>query len=276
MPEGDSIYQLSYRLQPLRGRKVLKSDFRVPRYATVNLAGRVLTAIWPYGKNLFMRFNGADGETIVHTHLKMEGNWQVRPIEGRYLPHTARVAFELSRLPSDPPELSGVELIGHQLGFVRVFPASEYPAAIEELGPDVLARDFDAQEVLRRLRERPSRTIGQALLDQKVLAGVGNEFRAEICFLAGLHPASTVAAVDRAGKLEEVVDLARKLVWENRLSPLRVTTGVRKIGESTYVFGRDDAVCRVCGTPIEKARLQGDEGELTRIIWWCPNCQPIL
>ena len=263
------MYQLAYRLQPLAGRRVLRSDIRVPRYATVDLAGTTLSAIWPYGKNLFMRC----GETIIHTHLKMEGTWRVHPQGTRWSKpgYTARIVLLLDRLPGDPPEVSAVEAVGHELGFVRVFPADDYPEVIKELGPDALAREFYRDEVLRRLEARPRRTIGQALLDQKVLAGVGNEYRAEICFLAGVHPASDVGAVDS----EKIVDLARQLVWANRLSPLRVTTGVRKIGESTYVFGREGQPCRHCGTTIEKARLQGDDDELTRLAWWCPQCQPL-
>src|SRR5699024_9064538 len=102
-------------------------------------------------------------------------------------------------------------------------------------------------------------------LDQSNLAGVGNEYRAEICFLMGVHPATQVGYVD----VEKALKITRRLMWENRNSPIRVTTGVRRAGESTYVFGRNNKPCRRCRTPIVKAEL----GE--RIIWWCPRCQPL-
>ena len=116
----------------------------------------------------------------------------------------------------------------------------------------------------------------QALLDQKVVAGIGNEYRAEICFLAGVHPATPVAEVD----VEQVVDIGKRIMWANRNSPIRVTTGVRRAGETTYVFGRNRKRCLRCGTIIQKDSLGGvdrggDEGELERIIWFCPHCQPL-
>ena len=94
--------------------------------------------------------------------------------------------------------------------------------------------------------------------------------------MAGVHPATPVAEVDTA----RILDISRRIMWANRTSPVRVTTGVRRAGETTYVFGRNRKRCRRCGTFITKGALGGvdlggDEGELERIIWWCPHCQPL-
>jgi hypothetical protein len=273
MPEGDSVYQLSRRLQFLVGREVVATSIRVPQFALVDFTGATTDRIWPYGKHLFMQF----GAHILHTHLKMEGKWAIH-LKGdkwSHPGHTARVVMNFCGAPHPRP----IEIVGHQLGFVRVFPASAYHERIAHLGPDVLADDWDVygkQEALRRLLLRPERPVGTALLDQRNLAGIGNEYRAEICFLSGCHPATPVGSIN----MEKVVELARKLMWDNRLSPLRVTTGVRRIGESTYVFGRNHQPCRRCGTLITKSFLggvdfSGDDGEAERVIWWCPHCQPL-
>ena len=184
MPEGDSVLQLSNRLQFMTGREVTGCSVRVPRYATVHLDGMVCERVWPYGKHLFMQFD----QTIVHTHLKMEGTWAIHYAGDRWRKpgHTARIVLQLANSPRD------IEVVGHQLGFVDIYPADHYHQRIAHLGPDILDPDWDREEALRRLNSRPQRAIGAALLDQKVVAGIGNEYRAEACFLAGVHPATPV------------------------------------------------------------------------------------
>lgn len=250
------MFQLSRRLQFMRGREVLSTSLRVPSVAQHDFSGRTVHRVWPYGKNLYMQF----GAEILHTHLRMEGTWAIhrRGERWRRPGHTARVVLVLD------DEAGDIELVGHDLGLVRVFPATAYPEQIARFGPDVLAGHFDAATARRNLLTRPSRPIGEALLDQANLAGVGNEYRAEICFLLGVYPATPVAEVD----LDRALELTRHLMWTNRNAPVRVTTGVRRAGESTYVFGRNNRPCRRCGTRIR----QGELGE--RIIWWCPRCQP--
>lgn len=267
MPEGDSVYQLARRLQVIVGREVLATSIRVPRYAVAKFDGTRCTKVWPYGKHLFMDF----GEQSLHTHLKMEGVWSLH-LQGqrwRRPGYTARVVLRFDGAPQASP----IELVGHDLGLVRVEPTSSAPASIAHLGPDVLGSDWDAggrEEAKRRMLAHPERAVGLALLDQTVLAGVGNEYRAEICFLAGVHPAERVCQVDG----DQVLDITRRLMWANRLSPVRVTTGVRKAGHTSYVFGRKGRPCRRCGTAIAQSTLVDDPtSELERIIWWCPRCQ---
>lgn len=262
MPEGDSVLQLSRRLQFMTGREVVGTSLRVPRYATVTFTGSTCERVWPYGKHLFMQFDGL----ILHTHLKMEGTWSMH-LKGekwRAPGHTARVVLQLEGAPHPRP----IEIVGHRLGFVEVFRTDDYHDRVGHLGPDILADPWDMEEAVRRIEARPERTLGQSLLDQHNVAGIGNEYRAEICFLTGLHPTRPVRTVD----VPEVLRMARRLMWANRHSPVRVSTGIKRAGETAYVFGRAGRPCRRCTTPIEKGFLGGAE-DLERVIWWCPVCQ---
>ena len=288
MPEGDSVLQLANRLKWMPGREVLHSDFRVPALATASITGERIQAVWPYGKHLFIQA----GEQILHTHLKMEGVWAIHAAGSRWRRpgYTARVVLRLSpQHPGGPP----IEVVGHELGFVRLYPARDYAAVVQHLGPDILdpcwaSEEFrdtgrtGRDEALRRILRRPDRSLGAALLDQRNVAGIGNEYRAEVMFLIGLHPAVPVGRVVEE-KVAQALDLARRVMWENRLEPHRVFTGDRRPGMGTFVFGRAAKPCRRCGETIEQSTLGGrfagwdlvlDAGELERIIWWCPHCQP--
>lgn len=303
MPEGDSVLQLSNRLQWMTGRTVTHTDVRVPRFATEKLDGATVERVWPYGKHLFMHI----GERVVHTHLKMEGVWSIHAAGSRWRKpgYTARIVMRFTPQHAGGPE---IEIVGHSLGFVRLFEHSDYGQVIEHLGPDILAPDWsDAtvdggsacgadgelgrgrwegsgrDEAVRRILRRPERSLGAALLDQKNVAGIGNEYRAEIMFLLGWHPTVSVGAVGAAG-VEKAIDLSRRVMWENRLEAHRIFTGDKRPGMGGFVFGRSGKACRRCGEAIEKSSLGGrfaggdpdlDAGELERIIWWCPNCQQL-
>lgn len=264
MPEGDSVYQLSGRLQFLTGREVTGTSIRVPRYATERFDAMTCHRIWPYGKHLFMQFD----DRILHTHLKMEGTWAMHLAGDRWRKpgHTARVVLTFTGAPHP----RDIEIVGHQLGFVEVYGADRYAERISHLGPDILAEPFDIDEATRRIEARGDTTIGQALLDQTLVAGLGNEYRAEICFLAGVRPTRKVTDVD----VPAILRLSRRLIWANRNSPVRVTTGVKRAGENSYVFGRNHRPCRRCTTLIQQGVLGGGaDNDLERIIWFCPRCQ---
>lgn len=272
MPEGDSVYRLAHRMQFLVGREVLSTSIRVPAFAVASFDGRAADEVWPVGKHLFMRF----GDDVLQTHLRMEGTWSVHRLGTRWRKpgHTARVVLAVDGAPEATP----IEIVGHELGLVRVFPVAEYDERVAGFGPDVLGTEWPTggrEEARRRLLADPGRAVGLALLDQRVLAGVGNEYRAEICFLSGVHPTTPVGDVD----VDKILDLTRRLMWANRLSPVRVITGDKRPGHTSYVFGRNRRACRRCGTPIVKGTLGGEPGgdpgrDFERIIWWCPTCQP--
>ena len=232
------------------------SDFRVPAYATVDLSGETVHSVGSRGKHLLMRI----GEDVVHSHLKMEGEWRVhRPGERWQRPGwQARVVIET------PAAVA----VGFDLGIVEVFPAAEEAERLAYLGPDLLGPDWDAVEAVRRLAAAPEAPIAVALGEQRNLAGLGNVYVNELCFLRGILPTRPAGEVD----LAPLVDLASRVMRANRDRVVRTTTGDDRRGERLWVYGRGGEPCRRCGTPIEHGRLGRNELEL-RDTWWCPNCQ---
>ncbi|MFD5867972.1 DNA-formamidopyrimidine glycosylase family protein [Corynebacterium sp. NPDC060344] len=267
MPEGDSVYRLAHRMQFLVGREVQSTSIRVPAFAVASFDGLAAERVWPVGKHLFMRF----GDDVLQTHLRMEGTWSVHRLGTRWRKpaHTARVVLAVDGAPEATP----IEVVGHELGLVRVFPIAEYADRVAYLGPDVLGEQWltgGREEARRRLLREPGVAVGVALLDQRNLAGVGNEYRAEVCFLCGVHPATPVGDVD----VDRILDVTRRVMWANRMSPMRVITGINRPGQTSYVFGRNHRPCRRCGTEIRKETLAGEnQRDAERIIWWCPTCQ---
>jgi endonuclease-8 len=155
--------------------------------------------------------------------------------------------------------------VGYHLHELALIPTGEEAAFLAHLGPDLLGDDWDPDEAVRRIAEKPDRTIAEALLDQRNLAGIGNLYKAETLFLRGLWPWTPVAQVtDLAG----TVKLAQKLVASNRGRWTQTTTGSLRRGGTSYVYGRRAQPCRRCGTAIQKA----DQDE--RVTYWCPRCQP--
>ncbi len=256
MPEGDSVWQAARRLRALDGQELTATDFRVPEAATADLAGqRVLTTV-SRGKHLLTRFD--DGHTL-HTHLRMEGRWDLHPPGTRWRrpAHTARVILRTE----------AVEAVGFSV-VVDLVPTDREDDLVGHLGPDLLGTDWDADEAVRRLARDPAVPIEEALLDQRNLAGIGNVYKCELCFLMGIHPRTPVADVP---DLPRLVALAHRVLDANRDRPVRVTTGDSRRGRSTWVYGRRGP-CLRCGGPIA-VETQG-ASDRDRVTWWCPACQP--
>jgi len=257
VPEGDTVWQTARRLhEALAGRVLTRSDVRVPRYATTNLAGRAVTEVAARGKHLLIR---VDGGITVHTHLRMDGSWRVRPARER-IGGSHRIRLVLAN--------DTWQAVGYQLGIVEVLPTAREASVVGHLGPDLLGPDWDPAEAARRLRAAPARAIGEALLDQRNLAGIGNLYKAEVLFLRGVDPWRPVGEVTG---LDALVTTAQRLMDANKERFSQVTTGVRRPGEQTWVYGRAGRPCRRCGTPIRAAAQGGDTTE--RITFWCPHCQ---
>ena len=256
MPEGDVVWAAARRLHDaLAGRELTRSDFRVPRAATADLTGRVVTEVVPRGKHLLTR---VAGDLTVHTHLRMDGSWRIRPA-GAPVPRDHRVRLVLAN--------AEWQAVGYSLGVVELVRTSREDQVVGHLGPDLLGPGWDPAEAVRRLRADPGRAIGEALLDQTRLAGIGNLYKAETLFLRGVDPWCPVGEVP---DLEELVELARRLLDANKERVDQSTTGTRRSGETTWVYGR--RVCRRCGGPTSRGEQGGQARE--RVTFWCPACQP--
>ena len=275
MPEGDTVWRTAHHLdRALSGSVLVRSDFRVPAHATLDLSGRRVVETVSRGKHLLTRIGDGDEAVTLHTHLKMEGSWHLyrggspwkRPA------HAARVVLHTEEWTA----------VGFSLGVVEVVPRPEEGALVGHLGPDLLGPDWDPEEAVRRLRQDPDRAVGEALLDQRNLAGVGNMYKAEVLFLQGLHPWRPVGEV---ADLEALVRRARRVLDANKLRTAQTTTGDTRRGRQLWVYRRDKQPCRRCGTPI-RVSMQGpaglgpgaehesQQGGQERATYWCPACQP--
>ena len=257
MPEGDVVWYTARRLhEALAGRTLTRSDFRVPRLATASLAGDVVTETASRGKHLLTRT--ANGLTV-HTHLRMDGSWRVRPAAERL-----RDSHQIRLLLANEEW----QAIGYQLGVVELIRTSEESRVTGHLGPDLLGPDWDAAEAVRRLAAAPDRPIGEALLDQRNLAGIGTWFLAEMLFLRGIDPARAAGSVE---DLEALVGLGHRLLEANKTRPGHTSTGDTRPGQESWVYGRAGRRCRRCGTAVRRGE-QGPPGQ-ERLRFWCPNCQ---
>ena len=257
MPEGDTVHWTAAKLHAgLSGQVLTRSDFRIPSLATSDVSGATVVETLPRGKHLLTRL---DTGITLHTHLKMEGSWTVHPVGTRWRKpaHTVRVVLRTA----------STEAVGFQvlLDLVRTSGEDRF---VGHLGPDLLGPDWDADVALSNLRADPDRPIGEALLDQRHLAGIGNVYKSELCFLGHVDP---LAAVRDVPDLPGIVDAAQRLLEANRARPNRITTGDRRPGNRLWVYGRRGPCVR-CGTPVRKAD-QGPPGQ-QRPTYWCPRCQP--
>ncbi|NAZ76987.1 Fpg/Nei family DNA glycosylase [Kineococcus sp. T13] len=273
MPEGDTVYRAARRLDArLRGARVERSDLRVPRYATADLAGAVVLGTASRGKHLLTRFAVGDSAlpepTTLHTHLRMDGEWTVLA-PGKQLPRRLEPDVRV-RLATD-----GGTALALRMPVVELLPTAQEHTVVGHLGPDLLSEELPVDavvaEAVRRLRERPERPLKAALLDQRNLAGIGNLWADELCFLRGRSPWTPAGEVD----LERAVRLAVKMLRfsVSAHGAPQVTTGDVRPGRQHWVSGRAGEPCRRCGTRIEVlAEVPGDPER--RRTWWCPSCQP--
>ncbi|WP_313673936.1 endonuclease VIII Nei2 [Mycolicibacterium sp.] len=265
MPEGDTVFRTAAALrEALVGQTLTRCDVRVPRYAAVDLSGHAVDEVLSRGKHLFIRV----GPASIHSHLKMDGSWRVYPKTDR----AARgvPAYKIRIVV----EAGGVAAAGIDLGVLEVLDRAQDQDAVAHLGPDLLGPDWDPATAAANLVADPARPIAAALLDQRVMAGVGNVYCNELCFLFGRLPTSAVGTV---GDPLRLVSRARDMLWANRLRTSRTTTGNTRPGQRLWVYGRGGEPCRRCGTRISRAGqsdlARAGQSEPERVSYWCPSCQ---
>jgi endonuclease-8 len=277
MPEGDTIFRTARNLgRALEGKPVTAFRSTFPWLTRFNddtpLAGQTIDKVEARGKWLLVHFSGGG---ILASHLLMNGRWHIyRRGERWQLAHIhMRIVIENEQY----------QAIGFRVPVARMHTEQSLDRDLRVAVPenDLLRKEFDAAAALERLRSRPDEAIADALLDQSVLAGVGNVFKSEICFVNGLHPFRAVGTLTR-DEAAAAITSAQKLLRANVLEDSgdtivtyrgqqRRTTHASDPSQSLWVYGRNGEPCRRCGEPIRR-RIQGADA---RVTFWCPRCQPM-
>ncbi len=274
MPEGDTIFRAARTLKrALAGKLVVRFESALAALDQVHdqspITGRTVDDVGSAGKHLLMHFSGG---LVLRTHMRMNGSWHIyRPGERWQRPRRdMRVVVATADF----------EAVGFKIPVAEFIRSRDLMRHSElgQLGPDVLSDDFDADEVLRRLRGRSETPIADALLNQRLLAGLGNVYKSEVLFMCRVSPFAPVRSVADE-TLSAIVATSQRLLRANvtdRLAPMTTYTGLRRTTnredptERLWVYGRARLPCRRCGTPIG-VRKQGPHARLT---YWCPQCQP--
>lgn len=261
MPEGDAVWRTARRLHDgLAGAVLTGSDLRVPRLATVDLGGRATVEVVPKGKHLLHR---VEGDLTVHSHLRMEGRWAVR--RGSALPrdrpeHTVRAVLRTA----------DVVAVGTSLGVLEVVRTSQEDRVVGHLGPDLLDPAYDRDRAVAAVHTDP-RTITEACLDQRNVAGMGTIFTAEPLFLHGIGP-WTPARTLSAEQVGALLDTARRLlVLSCRQGRTTVTGRADLSGDDGWVHGRVGLPCKRCGAAVRLASVGQQPQE--RVMFYCRVCQ---
>jgi len=282
LPEGDTIFRAARTLhRVLAGKEVTRFESVYPALTRISedhpIVGRTIESVSSRGKHLLIAFSG---DLILRTHMRMNGSWHIYPAGARWQrpPHEMRVLVGTRDAVAVGFNVPIAELVtSRQLARHREFQA---------LGPDLLAPAsagppsagaFDRAEAIHRLRERGREAIADALLNQRVVAGIGNVFKSEILYLAGLDPFAPVSSLDET-ELDRVIEISRTQLTANVMSrsqTLSVAVGRRTTRsldprEKLWVYGRAGKPCRRCGAAI----LSRKTGVDARLTYWCPACQP--
>lgn len=273
MPEGDTVYLAGQRLHhAFAGRTLTSSDFRIAQLATVDLRGIGVREVRSRGKHLLFRF--AD-DTTLHTHFRMDGSWHLYragdPWRGGPS-HEIRIVLQAEDRVA----------VGYRLHDVALLSTRNEDQLLGHLGPDICADDWNENEAFTRLRAAAERSIATALIDQRIIAGIGNIYRCETMFLTGLAPNTPIAAMDD-DNVRDVMAVARRLLMQNRDRASQSTTGDER--RAHYVYGRRRSRCYRCNTtirtltadatddiPTMATGVRGSSNEQT--VYWCPTCQP--
>jgi endonuclease-8 len=274
MPEGDSYTRAADRLRPVLVDQTLTYVDGAPvvRKWSQKLVDHTVTGIRTHGKHLLF---DVDSGVTIHVWLGMPGRWRIRDASGR----TVAVESERrrGRRVRDPRGAARLilgtdhhEATCYSAPTVEIERTAVIDRIIERLGPDVLADEFDWELFGDRVSKvRPDRSVTDVLLDQRVLAGVGNEYKNEVLFLERLHPLTPFGSLD-PDQIDALADRSRRLMLPNAHRSDRRTTGVRGAAMESWVFQRTGKPCRRCGTAIVSEPL-GDP--FPRITYWCPDCQ---
>jgi endonuclease-8 len=273
MPEGDTIFRAARTLnRALAGKTVVQFESVLPGLTRVHedspITGRSVDVVSAAGKHLLMRFSEG---LLLRTHMRMSGSWHIyRPRESWRRPRRDM------RIVVATADFTAVGFNIPDAEFIRDRDLARH-RELARLGPDLLSDDFDASEAVRRIQAQGSLEIGNVLLNQRVLAGIGNVYKSETLFACGVNPFDAARSLDET-VLRNLIDTARKFLRANvtgGLAAMTTYTGFRRTtrhddpAQRLWVYGRGGLPCRRCGTAI-LVRKQGADARLT---YWCPRCQ---
>ena len=275
MPEGDTIYRAARTLQrALAGQTITRFETGLAQLAAIDrdqpIEGRTIDQVESLGKYLLMTLSGG---VVLRTHMRMNGSWHIyRPGEKWQRPASAQ------RIVLETLEWVAVAFDVYNAEFVRAERVAIDPV-VATLGPDLLG-NFDLTEALARVRRAGSRAMHEVLLDQRVMAGIGNVYKSELLFLSAIHPDVPAPAVDDA-HWREIMTLAQSLLRANVAEsspsgivayrgPRRTTSRINP-SDRLWVYGRGGKPCRKCGARIAIRK----DGDAARVTYWCPHCQPV-
>jgi len=275
MPEGDTIFRTARTLhRALTGQRITRFETVLPHLARVDVdspvVGRTVESVEASGKWLLVRFSS---DLILLTHMLMSGSWHIyRPGE-----RWQRARIHMRIVLHTEPILAVAFNV--QVAEFHSATSLERRPGLSSLGPSLLASEFDGPEAVARLRAHPHLEIGTALMTQSLLAGVGNVYKSEVCFAAGVHPFRVVRSLSDA-ELTLLANTARQLLQANvadlandsivTYRGFRRTIGRSNPEERLWVYDRAGQACRRCATPVESYR----QGPDARTTYWCPRCQP--
>ena len=274
MPEGDTIYRAARTLnRALAGQVVTGFETQLPQLSRVDvdqpLKGRTVDHVDSNGKWLRVYFSG---DLILITHMLMSGSWHIyRPGERWQRPRLQmRVAIYTGPFTA----------VAFQVPIAEFHSSASFSRhrSVLSVGPDVLATEFNAALAVENIRSRPDLEVGEALLRQHLLAGIGNVFKSEICFASSVNPFRLVGSLSDS-EIGALIDSARKFLVANiaeesgdrilTYTGMRRTTGRSDPSARLWVYKRSGEPCRRCSAPIVSQK----QGEGARVTFWCPNCQ---
>jgi endonuclease VIII len=274
MPEGDTIFRSARALrQAIAGRKVTRFETAYAPLASLDdqspVAGRTVEQVESRGKWLLIHFSG---DLILATHMLMSGSWHIYRTGERWKRGRSHMRIVVGT--------EDMEAVAFNVPVARFYTARtlERFAGVAGLGPDVLGESFPADEARARFLQHAEEEVGNVLLNQRVMAGIGNVFKSEICFACQIHPFRTVASL-RPAEVECLLDTARRFLSANVAEGAgdgivtytggRRTTGSSNPAARLWVYKRAGESCRRCGTTI----LTRKQGIGARSTFWCPECQ---
>jgi endonuclease VIII len=277
MPEGDTILRTAHTLhRTLSGQLITRFESvfaQITRRADDHrVVGRTVESVAARGKHLLIAISGG---LVLHTHMRMNGSWHLYPPGARWRrpARDMRVLLETARAVA----------IGFNVPIAELLTSRDLARHrdLQALGPDLLTgvgspeglgdMSFDRGEALRRIRARAAEPIADVLLNQRVVAGIGNVFKSEILFVAGIHPFAPVGTIADE-QLDRIISIARDVMAVSVKIGQRTTRSSLDPGARLWVYGRGGKPCRRCGSPIS-AKKTGLDARLT---YWCTRCQPAL